>query len=117
MITSASNQKVKNLVSLIQKSKARREQDVFITEGVKMFLEAPMGKIKEVYVSESFYEKASAGKKLEQCNYEILTDELFKKVSDTQTPQGVLCVMKQYHYELQDLFRKENPLFLSKIFC
>ena len=37
MITSASNQRVKNLVSLIQKSKARREQDVFITEGVKMF--------------------------------------------------------------------------------
>ena len=37
MITSASNQKVKNLNNLIQKSKARREQDVFITEGSKMF--------------------------------------------------------------------------------
>lgn len=112
MITSASNQKVKNLINLVQKSKTRREQDVFVTEGIKMFQEAPADKIKEVYVSESFYEKANAGEKLEQCNYEILTDELFKKVSDTQTPQGVLCVMKQYHYELQDLFRKENPLFL-----
>lgn len=112
MITSASNQKIKNLNSLIQKSKARREQDVFITEGVRMFQEAPMDKIKEVFVSESFYEKGSAGEKLEQCNYEILSDELFKKVSDTQTPQGILCVMKQYHYELQDLFQKEKPLFL-----
>ena len=112
MITSASNQRVKNLVSLIQKSKARKEQDVFITEGVKMFLEAAPEMIKEVYVSESFYEKGTAREKIEQCNYEVLSDELFKKVSDTQTPQGVLCIMKQFHYKLEDLFQKENPLFL-----
>ena len=112
MITSASNQRVKNLVNLIQKAKARREQDVFITEGVKMFLEADMDRIKEVYVSESFYEKGNAREKIEQCNYEVLSDDLFKKVSDTQTPQGILCVMRQYHYGLDDLFQKENPLFL-----
>ena len=112
MITAVSNQRVKNLVNLIQKSKARREQDVFITEGVKMFQEADKDRIKEVYVSESFYEKGTAREKLEQCNYEILSDEVFKKVSDTQTPQGVLCVMKQYHYALKDLLQKENPLLL-----
>ena len=112
MITSASNQKIKNLINIIQKSKARREQDVFITEGVKMFQEAPMDKIVEVYVAESFYETGTAREKIQQCGYEILSDELFKKVSDTQTPQGILCVMKQYHYELEDLFQKENPLFL-----
>lgn len=112
MITAASNKKVKNLAVLIQKAKARREQDVFITEGVKMFLEADLDKIKEVYVSQSFYEKGTVNDKIEQCNYEILSDDLFKKVSDTQTPQGVLCVMEQYHYELADLFQRENPLFL-----
>ena len=112
MITSASNQRIKNLTNLIQKAKARREQDVFITEGVKMFLEADMEIIKEVYVSESFFEKGTAREKMEQCNYEVLSDELFKKVSDTQTPQGILCVMKQFHYKLDDLFQKENPLFL-----
>ena len=112
MITSASNPRIKSLMSLVQKAKVRREQDVFITEGVKMFQEAETDRIKEVYVSESFYEKGEVKEKLEQCNYEILSDELFKKVSDTQTPQGVLCVMKQYHYTLEDLFHKENPLFL-----
>lgn len=112
LITAASNQRVKNLVNLIQKTKARREQDVFITEGIKMFLEADIDKIKEIYVSESFYEKGTAREKIEQCNYEIISDDLFKKVSDTQTPQGILCVMKQYHYTLEDLFQKENPLFL-----
>ena len=112
MITAAGNQRIKNLMNLIQKAKARREQDVFITEGVKMFLEAKPDKIKEVYVSESFYKKGTAKEKLQQCNYEVLSDELFKKVSDTQTPQGILCVVKQYHYQLEDLFQKENPLFL-----
>ena len=112
MITAASNQRVKNLVMLTQKAKVRREQDVFITEGIKMFLEASPDRIKEVYVSQSFYEKGIGREKIEQCNYEILSDEVFKKVSDTQTPQGILCVMKQYHYELKDLLQKENPLFL-----
>ena len=112
MITAANNQRVKNLVNLIQKAKARREQDVFITEGIKMFLEADPDKIKEVYVSKAFFDKGMAREKIEKCNYEILSDELFKKVSDTQTPQGVLCVMKQYHYRLEDLFQKVNPLFL-----
>lgn len=99
-------------MNLIQKAKARREQDVFITEGVKMFLEADSEIIKEVYISESFYEKGTAREKIEQCNYEVLSDDLFKKVSDTQTPQGILCVMRQYHYGLDDFFQKENPLFL-----
>lgn len=112
MITAGNNPRVKKLVLLTQKAKARREQDVFITEGVKMFMEADLDIIKEVYVSKSFYEKGTAREKLEQCNYEVLSDELFKKVSDTQTPQGILCVMKQYHYRLEDLFQKKNPLFL-----
>ena len=112
MITSVGNQRIKNLVNLIQKSKVRREQDVFITEGAKMFQEAEANRIKEVYVSESFYEKGTVRAKLEQCNYEILSDEVFRKVSDTQTPQGVLCVMKQYHYVLEDLLQQENPLLL-----
>ena len=112
MITAASNQRVKNLVNLIQKAKARREQDVFITEGIKMFQEAELSRIQEVYVSQTFFEKGKAGEKLNQCNYEVLSDELFRKVSDTQTPQGILCVMKQYHYELKDMTKKENPFLL-----
>lgn len=112
MITSASNQRVKNLVNLIQKAKVRREQNVFITEGVKMFLEADLDRIKEVYISESFFEKEIAREKIVQCNYEVLSDDVFKKVSDTQTPQGILCVMNQFHYNIEDLLQKKNPLLL-----
>ena len=48
LITAASNQRIKNLVNLIQKPKIRREQDVFITEGIKMFLEADIDKINSI---------------------------------------------------------------------
>lgn len=41
MITSTSNPQVKNLQQLGRKAKIRNEQDVFLVEGTKMYLEAP----------------------------------------------------------------------------
>ena len=100
MITSASNQKMKNLMALCQKSKERRAQQSFIVEGSKMFLEAPQAWIKEVYVSESFWAKCSFKDCLKTTGYEIVSDDVFKRVADTRTPQGILSVLKTPHYEL-----------------
>ena len=63
MITSTGNPKIKNVLLLQSKSKARREQDAFITEGIRMFLEAPIDRIREVYISESFSVSEAAAKK------------------------------------------------------
>lgn len=41
MITSTSNPRIKNLMQLQKKGKARREQQCFVVEGLKMVLEAP----------------------------------------------------------------------------
>ena len=57
MITSTSNKQVKNVIQLNKKSKARKEEDVFVVEGIKMFVEAPRDAIKQVYVSQSFLSK------------------------------------------------------------
>ena len=57
MITSTSNQQVKNLLQLQKKSKARKEQGVFVVEGVKMFREAPADWIVKTYVSQEFLKK------------------------------------------------------------
>ena len=54
MITSVSNAKIKNVMQLNQKAKARREQGLFVAEGRKMFLEAPEEWVSQVFVSESF---------------------------------------------------------------
>ena len=41
MITSTSNQQMKNLMLLMKKAKARNEQELFVVEGRKMFQEVP----------------------------------------------------------------------------
>lgn len=99
MITSTDNKRIKNVISLIQKGKIRREQDAFVIEGVKLFEEVPDDEILEVYVSENFKYESD---KLNRIPYEVVKEEVFKKCTDTLTPQGILCVVKRRHYNLDD---------------
>lgn len=112
MITSTSNNRVKRIVALSQKAKVRKEEDVFIVEGSKMFLEAPKNWIKEVYVSEGFWKKCEFKDVLDNIGYELVSDEVFQKISDTKTPQGILSILQKPHYELTELTNKEAPLLV-----
>lgn len=143
MITSASNQKVKQIVQWQNKPRERRKDGVFVAEGLKMFEEAPEEWILEVYLSEdlqeklqlerkqwekqrhenSQYEKSpyekqplrllqSVEEKLKKVGFELVSDEVFRKMSDTQTPQGILTVLRRPRYQLSDLLREPKPLFL-----
>ncbi|MBQ8857514.1 MAG: RNA methyltransferase [Lachnospiraceae bacterium] len=112
MITSTANAQVKNLAQLIKKSKARTEQGVYVVEGVKMFQEAPGEEIVKAYISEELYEKGTLKNSLEGISYEVLKNEVFNHVADTKTPQGVLCILKQKKYTLEQLTDSECPLLL-----
>lgn len=112
MITAASNGRVKRLIQLNQKAKLRRTEDVFLVEGVRMFREVPPDKRKEIYVSESFLRRCPFGDELDKTGYEVVSDSLFAKISDTCTPQGILCVVEQFHYNMKELLQKEKPLLL-----
>lgn len=114
-ITSTSNAKVKRLVNLKKKRKARDEEKVFLVEGIRMFREAPPEMIKEVYVSESFYKKDGGAVRRfpdgggKQAVVEILSDTVFDYVSDTKTPQGILCVAKRREYGPEEVAQGEFP--------
>lgn len=116
MITSTANKKVKQVIAWQGKAKERRKSKVFLTEGIKMFEEAQEGQILEVYVSQEQEEKLKQlpfiWKKLKQTGYEIVTAEVFGKMSDTKTPQGILTVLKQPSYDLEALLEDPNPVFL-----
>lgn len=116
MITSHTNKGVKEVIQIMQKAKVRKERKLFVAEGIKMFLEAPIKQIEKIYVSENFRRQMSlpCKEKLAMLPnpYETVADEVFRKMSDTQTPQGILCVMKQQHYELETMLLAENPLLL-----
>lgn len=112
MITSAGNAQVKNIIQLNQKAKARREQGLFVAEGKKMFGEAPKEWVSKVYVTESLCGDEELMKKVSEYPHEIVSDSVFKQMSDTQTPQGILTVLKKPSYTLEDVLGGENPLVM-----
>lgn len=105
MITSNSNQQMKHIVQLQKKSKTRYEQRVFVVEGPKMTFEAPADWIEKIYVSESFWNAPENFQKFEKYDYEVVSDSVFKSISDTQTPQGILGIVKMPEYTLEDLMQ------------
>ena len=120
MITSSANSRVKQVIQWQTKAKERKKAGVFLTEGFKMYEEAPLESILEVYVAESalaFLEKMDAKEektteKLKKTGYEVVADSLFKKMADTQTPQGILCVVKQPEYRLEEILKQDRPLLM-----
>lgn len=111
MITSTSNGQVKELLQLQKKSKVRNERDIFVVEGIKMFLEAPRDRIEKVFISETLFNKKKQELQLDGLKVEILSDKVFSYVSDTKTPQGILCIVRQKKTKLEEIFR-QNPAHL-----
>jgi len=112
MITSTANRQVKQLIQLNKRGKFRDSQGLFAAEGPKMLWEAPRERIEKVYLSESYVQKQLGGKLIEGVSCEVVQDSVFKVMCDTQTPQGVICLIRQYRYELSDLLGKKAPLLL-----
>lgn len=119
VIKSPSNSKVKYVNSLTKKSNKRREDNVYVVEGLRMVLDAPISDIRSVFVSESLFEKEAKIKELlDSCkvnNVDVLlvSDKIMKHMSDTITPQGVLAIVNQISYEVDTT--KETFLLLEDI--
>ncbi|MBQ7358891.1 MAG: RNA methyltransferase [Lachnospiraceae bacterium] len=120
MISSTANGKVKQVVAWQTKARERKKDGVFIVEGLRMFEEAPLDWISQVYVSSKCLAGLESGngdrdkailERLEMIAYEEVTDEVFSKMSDTQTPQGILSVLRRPTYSLSDILG-QNALIM-----
>ena len=100
MITSTANKQVKHIIQLQKKARLRREENVFIAEGPRMVIETPKEMLEEIYVAESFKDTWDGPVD------EIVSDAVMKAMSDTQTPQGVLAVVKRPSYDLEDILAR-----------
>lgn len=114
MITSLQNGRIKYVSDLLSKAKFRRKEGKFVAEGIKMFLEAPMDMICEVFVSQQLLSSEGVSNKelrskLENVRYETVADDVFKKMSDTVTPQGVITVLKFRECSLDDITGCDKP--------
>ena len=120
------NAKIKEIQKLTEKSKARREAGLFVIEGPRMFIETPLEWIEEIYVTQRFLDNADSGlsnstagsvenshsdystsirasEMITWMNHEVVTEEQMKKLTDTVTPQGILCVVRQPSYTVEDI--------------
>ncbi len=102
MITSAQNQKLKTVRALLEKSRARRSEDAFVVEGEKMYREIPPADLAATYMSESFAASHP------EIRGEAVREDIFRKLSDTRTPQGILAVVRQRHYSLEDILKRRQ---------
>lgn len=117
MITSTSNPRIRQLIALQEKAKKRREENCFLAEGIKMLREAPESWIREIFLTnEALYklqkEEAETFQKINRTGYELLSDEVMKRASDTQTPQGVITVLDRPSYEPDELLADSEGTFL-----
>ena len=77
-----------------------------------MFGEAPADWIEKVYVSETLTSDPALMEQVEKLPYDIVADSVFRQMSDTQTPQGILTVLRRPSYTLEDILGGKNPLVM-----
>ncbi|MBO5247438.1 MAG: RNA methyltransferase [Eubacterium sp.] len=114
MISSTANQQVKTIIQLNKKSKARRELRAFVVEGIKMCRETPRELLQRVYVTQQFeasenFQAFLAGNDID---YEVVSDSVFAHMSDTNTPQGILALVRMPEYTFADMINTSNPQLL-----
>jgi len=111
-ITSTSNAKVKYVEKLNSKAKFRLEENVFVVEGERMLREADPAFVREIFVSESFKGKDTIASIFKDNRITEVSDNVFKSMSDTKSPQGVLGIVERKKYSLFDMLKGEKTLLL-----
>lgn len=113
MISSTANGQIKQLLALQKKAKARQEAGLFVVEGLKMAAEVPKDRLVKAYASESFLKTHGGDISVPENKLETVTDKVFKEISQTQTPQGILAVVKQTCYDIEQMLKgSKAPLLL-----
>ena len=112
MITSSQNPKLKLVRLLMGRPKERREANAFVVEGVRLIEEAFTAgwKFKFALYSDGLSDRGRDVVNVLTANridVEEVSGDLLQKVSETETPQGILAVL-----EFMDMFMPEAPNFV-----
>ncbi|KUO48865.1 MAG: hypothetical protein APF76_09440 [Desulfitibacter sp. BRH_c19] len=109
-ITSKDNSVFKLTKSLSQK-KNRHDSGLFLLEGTRLIEEAiAHGVIIEHLIVGEMIDKLPAN--CDDCQVLRFNNKMFREISDTVSPQGVIAVAKQIRHSLADLIIDQSPLFI-----
>lgn len=112
VISSIHSRQVKYVRQLMNKSKVRRTEGLFVVEGIRMFSEIPRLDVEKVYVSESFLKVHKMQDLLPGFCCETVTDSVMAAMSDTKTPQGILALVRQKQYTLEAMMKAPGAAHL-----
>lgn len=135
-ITSVQNELVKEVLALHSK-KGRDDYGKYIIEGMKLFQEAISSgeNIESIFVSETFPQKSlfepdsqkgvstslevnssfELHNHIKNLNIYEVSAKIMKNISDTETPQGLVAVIKKKDYDFSEIINSERLLILDKI--
>ncbi len=113
MIASTSNRQVRRVVNLRTKAKARREEGLYVAEGLRICQECDPAQTEQLYVTETFAALEEHRAFLSRFHWEIVTDAVMNAMADTKTPQGVLALLRQRTWKREDILGKSGkPLVM-----
>lgn len=94
VLTSKNNPLIRETIAL-QDKKGRKKLGLFLVEGVKMTRECLKSglEVERVFVAESYEDKDGFLSAIQDKTV-FVSDDVFARISDEKTPQGVLCRVK-----------------------
>ncbi len=95
MINSTTNKQVRRVANLAKKPRARREEGLYVAEGARICRELKPEDTEIIYVTERFLEDEAHKAMLKRYRWETVSEPVMKVMADTQTPQGILALVKQ----------------------
>ena len=109
-VSSGQNPKIKNLLLLQEKSRARREQGLFVVEGLRELQHCIEGgfEIDTLFVCED----TPVPDDIHSTRTILLPRSLFEKVAYRGGTERVIAEVKVKERRLEDLFLPENPLII-----
>lgn len=114
MITSIKNPEVKFLRSLKRK-KYREREKMFVLEGIRIIEDAlaDQASFYRVFYSQMLESNSRGIRLLNQLKALgvkaiQLDDKLFNEVADTETPQGIIAILHQPDFELEDILAQKR---------
>ena len=118
-ITSAQNPKIKTLLELQEKSKARRREGLFVVEGARELIHCLSVGYKahtlfvclDILSEKDMQEiEAAISGNGDRCNVFSIPKHIYEKVAYRGSTEGVIAELKCKTHTLEDLNVKENPI-------
>ena len=122
-IISPNNEKVKMVSKLMKSAKERKYSGLYTIEGARMAQELPFEIMDTIFLTQDFYDKyvETNDRLLRRVNYAegrdrcyLVNDQVMKKLTDTENPQGFVATVKIRENTLGELLgeREDTPLIL-----